>query len=535
MKEYLLQRLKQDPAVSELLSGLREGRGPAAVFSLPDAARAPVFAALSEEGTTMVVLDTEAAAVDLFNELKSYRPDVQAFLPRELPLVHVQAAAPERRSHRLGVLSRLALGVPTLFVTCAAALLERLAPPEAFISQLKVVKRGDVLPPRELLADLVAAGYERVDMLEGPGQVALRGDILDVFPPQGEEPCRIEFFDDEVDQLRWFDVSTQRSIRQTDRALIPPAFETPQPGARVRKALKALGDRAGFDREREDWAENRPTLGADVLLPLLYEEEASLGEYLPGDCRMLVIEPDRVLEEGRTARTLFLESVTAMLEREEGHPQQAQLLREDGYLPTLLNTRRTGAVYALFRTSRELEHRMRVKFTLEGAPMYLGDMGELCRELKRFRQTGGSALLYGGESADALLSSLQDELRCAISDGLDRAVEPGEVLILRESLPRGFLCPAQKLMVLTGAELFGKRMSRPRKKKRGLKFSDLTWSTRPTAWGGSWAWSSSRWRTAPGITCFWSTKGATSSTSPRTSWTGYRNTWAPRERTWRPL
>ncbi|MBQ9323340.1 MAG: hypothetical protein IJR81_03780, partial [Clostridia bacterium] len=413
MKEYLLQRLKQDPAVSELLSGLREGRGPAAVFSLPDAARAPVFAALSEEGTTMVVLDTEAAAVDLFNELKSYRPDVQAFLPRELPLVHVQAAAPERRSQRLGVLSRLALGVPTLFVTCAAALLERLAPPEAFISQLKVVKRGDVLPPRELLADLVAAGYERVDMLEGPGQVALRGDILDVFPPQGEEPCRIEFFDDEVDQLRWFDVSTQRSIRQTDRALIPPAFETPQPGARVRKALKALGDRAGFDREREDWAENRPTLGADVLLPLLYEEEASLGEYLPGDCRMLVIEPDRVLEEGRTARTLFLESVTAMLEREEGHPQQAQLLREDGYLPTLLNTRRTGAVYALFRTSRELEHRMRVKFTLEGAPMYLGDMGELCRELKRFRQTGGSALLYGGESADALLSSLQDELRCA--------------------------------------------------------------------------------------------------------------------------
>ncbi|MBQ6358307.1 MAG: hypothetical protein IJI97_05040 [Clostridia bacterium] len=474
MKEYLLQRLKQDPAVSELLSGLREGRGPAAVFSLPDAARAPVFAALSEEGTTMVVLDTEAAAVDLFNELKSYRPDVQAFLPRELPLVHVQAAAPERRSQRLGVLSRLALGVPTLFVTCAAALLERLAPPEAFISQLKVVKRGDVLPPRELLADLVAAGYERVDMLEGPGQVALRGDILDVFPPQGEEPCRIEFFDDEVDQLRWFDVSTQRSIRQTDRALIPPAFETPQPGARVRKALKALGDRAGFDREREDWAENRPTLGADVLLPLLYEEEASLGEYLPGDCRMLVIEPDRVLEEGRTARTLFLESVTAMLEREEGHPQQAQLLREDGYLPTLLNTRRTGAVYALFRTSRELEHRMRVKFTLEGAPMYLGDMGELCRELKRFRQTGGSALLYGGESADALLSSLQDELRCAVSDGLNREIEPGEVLILRESLPRGFLCPAQKLMVLTGAELFGKRMSRPRKKRSGLKFSDLT-------------------------------------------------------------
>ena len=232
MTDRLIAQLKKDPAVVELLSGLKEGRGPAAVFSLPDAARAPVFAALSEERTTLVVLDTEAAAIDLYSEIKAYRPDALPFLPRELPLVHVQAAAPERRSQRLGVLSRLVLGVPTLIVSCAGALMERLAPPEAFVSQVKVVKRGDVLPPRELLSDLVSAGYERVDMLEGPGQVALRGDILDVFPPQGEDPCRIEFFDDEVDQLRWFDVATQRSIRQTDRALLPPAFETPQPGAR---------------------------------------------------------------------------------------------------------------------------------------------------------------------------------------------------------------------------------------------------------------------------------------------------------------
>ena len=472
--DRLIKILKKDPAVTELLLGLKEGRGPAAVFSLPDAARAPVFTALSEEGTCMVVMDTEMAAVELFNELKSYRSDILLFLPRELPLVHVQAAAPERRSQRLGVLSRLVLGVPTMFVTCGAALMERLAPPEAFISQVKVVKRGDTLPPRSLLSDLVAAGYERVDMLEGPGQVALRGDILDVFPPQGENPCRIEFFDDEVDQLRWFDVATQRSIQQTDRALIPPAFETPQPGSRVRKALKALGDRAGFDREREDWSENRPTLGADVLLPLLYEEEASLDDYLPGDCFRLVLEPDRVLEEGRTARDLFMESVAAMLERGEGHPKQAMLLRESGHLVSVLNTRRTAAVYALFRTSRDIEHRMRVTFTLEGAPMYLGDMGELARELKRFRQASGSALLYGGESADALLESLQDEIRCTIADELARDPEPGEILILKKSLPRGFLCPAQKLMVLTGSELFGKRMSRPRKKKSGLKFSDLT-------------------------------------------------------------
>ena len=112
MTERLLSQLKKDPAVIELLSGLKEGRGPAAVFSLPDAARAPVFAALSEEETSLVVLDTEAAAIELCNEIKAYRPDALPFLPRELPLVHVQAAAPERRSQRLGVLSRLVWAYP---------------------------------------------------------------------------------------------------------------------------------------------------------------------------------------------------------------------------------------------------------------------------------------------------------------------------------------------------------------------------------------------------------------------------------------
>ena len=136
MTDRLLLQLKKDPAVMELLSGLKEGRGPAAVFSLPDAARAPVFAALGEDRTCLVVLDTEAAAIELFNEIKIYRPDALPFLPRELPLVHVQAAAPERRSQRLGVLSRLVLGVPTLIISCAAALMERLAPPEAFVSQV---------------------------------------------------------------------------------------------------------------------------------------------------------------------------------------------------------------------------------------------------------------------------------------------------------------------------------------------------------------------------------------------------------------
>ena len=98
MKDILLTQLKKDPAAMELLSGLKEGRGPAAVFSLPDAARAPVFAALGEEWTALVVLDTEAAAIEAYNEIKAYRPAAVLFsFPQALlPAVHAPRPVPPK-------------------------------------------------------------------------------------------------------------------------------------------------------------------------------------------------------------------------------------------------------------------------------------------------------------------------------------------------------------------------------------------------------------------------------------------------------
>ena len=107
--------------------------------------------------------------------------------------------------------------------TCAAA--ESLMPPSAFRQNVLFLKEGMTIEPKDLIERLVAAGYERVDVVEARGQCALRGGIVDVFPVGRAGALRLEFFDDELDSLRDFDPMSQRSVSRVNGAVILPAHE----------------------------------------------------------------------------------------------------------------------------------------------------------------------------------------------------------------------------------------------------------------------------------------------------------------------
>ena len=473
--KQLLSAVRKDAAYRQLDRALSDGNGTVAVFGLPEAHRPVVTAAIAESRSVVLVASTQVEAMRLHGLLRAYAPDALLFLPRELPLVHLQAVSNERRSQRLAVLSRLALKTPCLIVTCAEALMERLAPPAIFLSQLKTVAVGEEHDPRTLLADLIAAGYERCEQLEGAGQCAQRGDILDVYPPQAPYPYRIEFFGDEIDQIRTFDPLTQRSIEQQERAILPPAYETPQTEAAMARALRLLKNANGFDLQRDAWEQKHPCEGADMLVPLLYAEPATVFDYSGSDTLLLLNEPQRILDEAKAAELVFSETVAATLERGEGHRLQGTLLCSAERLSGLLDTPRTAAFYALFRTCPLLNHHARVSFTAETAPQYLSDFGRLIDELKLMRDRRQAVLLYAGEGRDRVTEQLAAaEVPFASADALIRPPERAEILVLAESLPQGFVLPELHLIVLTPYELFGKRPSaKARKKTNTLHDTDL--------------------------------------------------------------
>ena len=476
MSNPILELLSGAPEFSRMADALAGSAGPVAAFGLQEAHKAHIAAALSLSHTVLLVCPTDTGAVRMYESARCMLPDAALFLPRETPLVHVLNVSSERSAQRVQALSQLLFAENRLVVCSMAALMQRLAPKEAFLAQCLSLKSGGEADPRALVSRLCAAGYERVDLVEGRGQVAARGDILDVYPPQARYPLRIEFWGDTIDQMRDFDPVTQRSVEQRTEALLPPAFETPQPPEAMARALRQMEDRAGFDAQREAFLEKTPCAGADALLPLLFDRLDTLLDYLPEGALLLLDEPGRLEEAARTAELTFSESVSAMLERGEGDPAQGNLQLGAQTALGLLSTPRTAACHTLSRNHPLFAPRVIVQFLARTAPQYMGDTEELVRDIGLWKRTGEAVVLFAGEHAGPLREQLAaGGVETAFSRSLSRPPVRGEALIVEETLLSGFAYPELHLTVLGSAELFGRRSpaKRAAKKRNALSFSEL--------------------------------------------------------------
>ncbi len=453
------------------------GKGPVAAFGVQQAHKAHMLAALGAKRTVLAVAGSDTQAARLYEDVASFGVNAALFLPRETPLVHVVAVSDERRNARVSALARLSAGEACVVVCSMHAVLQRLCPPEAFAETILTVRTGDEFAPRALLALLVQAGYERVELVEGRGQAAARGDILDVFPPDFAHPVRIEFFGDEIDQMRSFDEETQRSIEQLDTIRIFPALETPQSPDTMARGLAAVRGAEGFAEQEAAWTAGLATPAADALLPALFHRLASVLDYLPQHAIIALDDPHRVEEAGQSAELIFSETVKAMLERGEGLPLQAGLMQGAAEGFSSLATARALCLYTLSRPHPAFNPRCVASFDARPAPQYLGNMAELARDVGFYRSNGESLVLYAGERAGILRDALNAEEQEAVTmDRLARAPLPGEVLIVKETLARGFAYPELGLVVLTENELFGKSdaIRRPTKHRGTLHFSELS-------------------------------------------------------------
>lgn len=132
------------------------------------------------------------------------------FPEREVLLYNVAAQSTEITEQRLKVLEGLLLKQNMIIVASIEAVLSLQSPPQIFKDSIFSIRVGDIVPLMQLADKLVQMGYERVAAIEGKSQFSIRGGILDVFPLTSDNPYRIEFFDDEVDSIRTFDVSSQK-------------------------------------------------------------------------------------------------------------------------------------------------------------------------------------------------------------------------------------------------------------------------------------------------------------------------------------
>src|SRR5437867_795897 len=207
---------------------------------------------------------------------------------REVPPFEALSPARETVAARLEGFYHLVQTPAPIVVTSAEAWIERCLPRRAFADAVTYVVAGEALAPDALAARLVEWGYHRVPLVQDPGDLAVRGGLLDVFPAGYERPVRLEFADDTVESLRAFDPSSQRSQDRLEDVLLLPMRELglSRLGAAAARLVDTRAAELGLGRqERRDLVEAvRSQLvlpGTEQLLPYLYEDPGTLADYLP--------------------------------------------------------------------------------------------------------------------------------------------------------------------------------------------------------------------------------------------------------------
>ena len=411
---------------------------------------------------------------------------------------HNAAVVSRQWEHRrLSALRALAAGESLLTVCTVESLLQRTLPRTLLTQCAQMLRVGESHDLPELAERLSAAGYTRCEQVEGVGQFALRGGILDVFSPAFDRPVRAEFFGDEIDSMGLFDVSSQRRTVNLREAEILPASEVlPQfapggfPGllealdgliARVEKSKPshpALLATLNEDRERFQAGAAFPA--ADRYLALIYPQMATAADYLPEDAVVLFCESPRVAERAKHYLWRLEEDVKTLLEGGQVSGELAVYARTMEELCRVLGDYPVCFLDSFASSSYPLRPRVMLDVMAKQLPSYGASLETAAGDLRHYQGAGfGAVVLAGGEQRCLNLQSLlrEEKVRSAVDFALHDLPGPGQAVLCVGGLSAGLEYPDAKLAVLTEGRPAAPRKPRPKKQTNRQKldsYADLS-------------------------------------------------------------
>ena len=372
---------------------------------------------------------------------------------------------------------------PALLLTTVNAILQRVPQAGYFSSRSKVLAPGDSTGPARLCEFLAGQGYLRTDTVRETGEFALRGGILDVFPPGREMPVRLDFFGDELETIRGFDAATQRGSVSIDQLVLRPVSEFQLDEAAVERFRTgyraAFGAMASRDALYESVSAGRMHPGMEHWLPLFHEELGLLTDYCPGWHLVLDHEADAAVSARHTQITDFY---SARQEPGDEDPDVAyRPLPPDRLYPSELEREALfGSAVRLMPFAAPDEHggndaggRAGVVLTRAGGTgqSVIAEVAEIIAA-ERDGENRPVVIAVAGEGAAVRLEELLDD---HIGSGAAQRIprlemaKTGGVFLVEWGLDAGF--QTDHLVVITETDIFGQRLSRPRARRgRGEDF-----------------------------------------------------------------
>jgi transcription-repair coupling factor (superfamily II helicase) len=481
----LLPVLAEDPAVTTLtdLADPRSDDAGAVDVVCADGMRPALLAAVAAHRPLLVVTATAREADDTVAGLRSFLPDsdVVAF-PAWETLPHERLSPrSDTVAERLQVLRRLAHpedageGPVQVVVAPVRSLMQPFAVGLGDLPETRL-RAGDEVDLDVVVRDLADAAYHRVDMVERRGEFAVRGGIVDVFPPTAAHPVRVEFFGDTVDELREFAVADQRSLGTVDELVAPPCRELLLTDA-VRERAAALLERyPGAAELLTKVADGAAVEGMEAFIPVLVDEMTTLLDVVPRGTLVVTVDPARVDSRAQDLLDTGAEFLEAAWSNAAAGNVTPVDLTSDGLNAGMFRTlpdlhEHADSLGLTWWTAGSLAADAELRdaaaarlVTVEGRPVngYRGDLGEASADLAAHVRDGWRlvAVTEGHGPAQHLVQVLgRNDVPARLLDSLDEVPEPGVVHVTTAGATHGFVSEALKLALLTETDLAGQRTS----------------------------------------------------------------------------
>jgi transcription-repair coupling factor (superfamily II helicase) len=430
-------------------------------------------AAQSHQGLLVVVTRDTQRAHALEDELRLFAGTLPVlhFPDWETLPYDVFSPHPEIVSQRVATLYQLPSVKRGVLVVSAATLMQRIAPRTHITGSGLMLRKGQKLDLAIEQRRLEASGYRHVPQVAEPGDFAVRGALIDIFPMGASEPYRIELFDDEVESIRSFDPETQRSQQQVEKVELLPAREFPVTDDAAKAFRSRLRERFPIDVRRcpiyQDMKEGVTPGGIEYYLPLFFEDTATLFDYLADDALFVLGEATSEAAEQFWMQTAERYDQRAHdIERPVLPP--AELYLSPDQLREQLNKRLRVEVV-------ESGHEHATSSGTQPAPeLPLNRKGEEPgTSLRHFIDNYPGRVLIAADSAgrrEALLEQVAVVgLRPQNVDSWHAFLnnDSAKLAITIAPMEQGFALSKPALTVLTERELFGERVRTERKRRRG--------------------------------------------------------------------
>lgn len=428
----------------------------------------------------LIVTSSDKRVREIRDEYLFYDRNTVIFPAKDLIFYQADLRGRELEKERIRCLRRLVEGRPTTVVTTFAALMTPQVPLSAWKSNVLQLEKRQTYSLEELSRKLVRMGYEKNFQVDAPGQFAVRGDIVDVFDLTEENPYRIEFFDEEVDSIRSFDLETQRSIEPMELVKIYPATELILSDARLsdgidrireeeRKTEEALRSQGhmeaahrlseGIGELCEAALEYRDFGGLEGYIHYFYPQTDSFLEMFPEEHSMIFLdEPVHLREEGEAVELEFRESMISRSEKGYVLPGQMQLVCSAVLTASRMNHYRCLGLTALATGDSFFLPECIVSVHARSVPAYNKSFDTLVSDLKKYKLQKYRMVIISASRTRAkrLAGDLTERgLTSFYSENPDRILGDGEIMTYYGNIAHGFEYPQIRFIVIAETDIFG--------------------------------------------------------------------------------